>query len=55
MPINENSEDGKQVGFVEITNIPLYKTKCKGCEKPFNTSMGREYCLACRPFPIECD
>lgn len=53
--MSNKGKDRKQVGFVGITNIPLYKTKCKECGEPFNTSMGRECCLACRPFPIKCD
>ncbi len=55
MPTDENSGNRKQVGFVGITNISLYETKCKECGKPFNTSTGREYCLVCRPFPVKCD
>lgn len=45
----------KQIGFVGITNIPLYETECKDCGITFNTSIKKEYCLKCRPFPIRCD
>ena len=56
MPGDEKLEGRKQVGLVGITNIPLCRTKCRECGKPFNTSStGREYCLTCRPLPIECD
>jgi len=45
----------KQIGFVGITNIPLYETNCKDCNIKYNTSTKREYCLNCRPIPIKCN
>lgn len=46
----------KQVGFLGITNIPLYERVCEKCGKVMNTVSTEKvvYCLDCKPFPIRC-
>lgn len=45
----------RHIGFIGITNIPLYETNCKKCGKKIKTSTKKGYCLKCKPLPIKCD